>query len=222
MAKKKLEIKATIEQLNSMYDSLRAGAPLQIALQRANISVATYYYWVAISSIVVAVKTQEEIEEIEELAKSGVSIQEIRELAAAANKGRKSGVGTYIEPSAESILKYKNSKKFQKFADQCHEIIKKCDAIRSEFATLQLLRIASSTQKKNGINPSGAMWWLERNLPDFFAKPSDKVKEQENQDLPPVPAVTVEFVDPETNESSDRLHDMEQKILNDLKGGNEA
>lgn len=222
MARKKLEIKATEEQLAKLYDSLKAGAPLQIALQRASISVATYYYWVAISSIVVDVKNQEEIEELETLAQSGVSIQEIKDRAAYETRGKKSGVGTYIEPKAESILQYRNSRKFRKFADQCYEIIQKCDTYRSDFATMQLLRIAQSTSKKNGINPSGAMWWLERNMPDFFAKPSDKAKDQETNEVAPIPPIQVEFIDPSTVENMDRLTEMEQKILLEIDGGGKS
>ena len=66
------------------------------------------------------------------------------------------------------------------------------------------------------------MWWLERNLPDFFAKPGDKAKEQESSEPVLVPSVTVEFVDPEKSDTQQRLLDMEQQILNDLKGGGEA
>ena len=218
MSTKKLEIKASGEQLEALYNSLKAGAPIQLALQRAGISVATYYYWVAISSIAADVKSQEEIEELEELAKSGVSIQNVRDLAASAQKGKKLGVGVFIEPSAESILQYKNNRKFRVFADKCYEIVTNCDKFRSEFATLQLLKIARSTEKKNGINPSGAMWWLERNFPDFYAKPSDRAKEGETEQPVGVPAIEVEFIDPETPATQQRLIDMEEQILKDLKG----
>lgn len=222
MANKKLEIKATEEQLDNLYSSLKVGAPLNLALQRAAISVATYYYWAAISSIVVAVKSQEEIENIEGLAKSGVSIQIIRDMAQNSSKGRKSALGTFIEPSQESILQYKNNRKFRKFADQCHEIISECDKARADFATRQLIKIAKSTDKKNGINPSGAMWWLERNMPDQFAKPSDLAKENENEAPTTVPAIEVEFVDPDTPTTQQRLIDMENQILKDIKGTGEA
>lgn len=219
MAKRKLEIKANDEQLEVLYGSLKAGAPLQLALQRAKISMATFYYWVAISSIVVTVESQAEIEEIEELAKSRVSIQNVRDLAQAAVKGKKTGVGAYIEPSQESVLQYKNNKKFRKFADRCHEIISECDKARGDFATLQLLQIAKSTDKKKNINPSGAMWWLERNMPDFFAKPSDKAKDQDVDPTVGVPSIEVEFIDPETSATQQRLLDMEEQILKDMNGG---
>lgn len=222
MPKRKLEIKATPDQLDELYKGLKAGAPLQLALQRSGISTATYYYWVAISSIVTCVKSQEEIEELEELARSGVSIQYVRDLAASTNKAKKSGVGVYIEPSAESILNYKNNKKFKKFADQCHEIVTECDKARSDFATLQLVKIAQSTNKKNNVNPSGAMWWLERNMPDFFAKPSDKAKDSETETVVGVPSIEVEFIDPDTRDTTQRLLDMEEQILNDLKLGGKA
>lgn len=222
MAKRKLEIKATKEQLDELYETLKSGAPLQLALQRVGISMATYYYWVAISSIVTTVKDQEEIEEIENLAKSGVSVANIRELASAAQRGKKTGVGIYIEPSQESILQYKNSLKFKRFADSCYTIIQECDRCRSDFATTQLESISKSLDKKNNINPSGAMWWLERNMPDFFAKPSDKVKEAEPESVGSVPAIEVEFVDPASVSARQRLLDMEEQILNDLKKTGEA
>lgn len=218
MAKRKLEIKATEEQLEELYKTLKAGAPLQLALQRVKISIATYYYWVAVSSIVVYCKTQEEIEEMEALANSGVSVQNVRDLAAAAQRGQKTGIGVYIEPSQKSVLQYKNNRKFAKFADRVHEIVSECDSIRSEFATIQLAKVARSTDKKNNINPSGAMWWLERNLPDFYAKPSDRVKDEETAAVAGIPAVEVEFIDPETTSSVQRLSDMEEQILKDLKG----
>ena len=222
MAKKKLEIKATDEQLDRMYQVLKAGTPLPLALQTVGISMATYYYWVAIASIVVTAKSQQEIEEMEEIARSGVSIQEVRDLAAAASTGRKTDIGTYIEPSGESLLQYKNSRKFKKFADACYEIVSKCNAARSEFASLQLLKIARSTDKKNGINPSGAMWWLERNLPDYFAKPSDKLRESENSEVAPISGVQVEFIDPGTIDTTQRLLDIEKEILDGYKKKDDA
>lgn len=222
MARKKIEIKASPEQLDRMYNLLRAGTPLQIALQSVGISMTTYFYWVANASIVKTVKSQDEIAEIESVANSGISIQEVRDLAAAATKGRKTDIGTYIEPSGESLLAYRNNKAFRKFADRCYEIVQNCDKARSEFASLQLLKIAKSTDKKNQINPSGAMWWLERNLPDFFAKPSDKLKNDETSETAPIPGIQVEFINPESVDSLKRLTDIENEILDSYKKGEDA
>ena len=222
MAKRKLEIKATQEQINTLQDTLKAGAPLQLALQRASISVATYYYWAAIASVVVTVKSQEEIEELEQLANSGVPVSYVRDLAQAATKGQKSGVGVFIEPTAESIVQYKNNTKFRNFADRCYEIVSGCDKARIDFATEQLKAIKLSTLKKNGLNPSGAMWWLERNMPEQFAKPSDKAKDGETDVVVGVPSIEVEFIDPNTRDTKQRLLDMEQEILSEQKIGGKA
>lgn len=222
MARRKLEIKITDEQINTLQISLAAGAPLDLALQRVGVSLATYYYWVAIASIVVVVKDREEIEELEAIANSGVSVANIREMAANSKKSDRQAVGAFIEPSEASILAYKNSRKFKRFADRCFEIIDGCNRKRAEFATAQLSKIARSTEKKNGINPSGAMWWLERNMPDQFAKPSDKAIESETANNTSVPAIEVEFIDPNTKENRDRLLDMENEILNDMKQGGKA
>ena len=222
MARRKLEIKATQEQIDTLHSKLSAGAPLELALQSASISMATYCYWVAIASIVTTVKDQEEIEEMEELAQSGVSISGVRDMAASMTKGKRTGVGAFVEPKEESVLLYKNSRRFKKFADQIYEIVRKCNQVRSDYATKQLEAIKVSTLKKNGINPSGAMWWLERNMPDFFAKPTDKASDEQSTDLGAIPPIEVEFINPDTPAQRDRLREMEEKILSEIKIGGKA
>ena len=222
MARRKLEIKATQEQIDTLHSKLSAGAPLELALQSASISMATYCYWVAIASIVITVKDQEEIEEMEELAQSGVSISGVRDMASAMTKGKRTGVGAFVEPKAESVLLYKNSRRFKKFADQIYEIVRKCNQNRSEYAALMIEAVKLSTKKKNGLNPSGAMWWLERNMPDFFAKPTDKASEEQSTDLGAIPPIEVEFINPDTPAQRDRLHEMEEKILSEIKIGGKA
>lgn len=222
MPKRKLEIKATDEQLEAMYQTLRTGAPLELALQKIAVSKVTYYYWCAIASIVTAIKSQEEMEEIEEITKSGISLQNIRDMVSAESKTKKTNIGVFIEPTAEQILLYKNSVKFRKFANRCYEIVTKCDFCRAEFATKQLAMLSYATNLKNKINPSPSMWWLERNMPDFFAKATDKAKENENAEPIKVPSIEVEFIEPNTNATRQRLLDMEETILKDMKGGPKA
>jgi hypothetical protein len=222
MAKRKLEINKTEEELKVLYDSLKTGAPLPLALQRAGISLATYYYWVAIACIVINVKSKEEIEEMEELAKSGVNVSNVRDLAQLESATKKSSVGVYIEPSAEGLLRYKTSRKFRAFADDCYKIVTECNKLRSDFAVFQLNKIARSTDKKSNINPSGAMWFLERTIPDYFAKPSDKAKDSEMAETSGVPAIEVEFIDPNTSDQRERLLDMESKLLTEQKPGGNA
>lgn len=220
MARKKLEIKATDEQLDRMYIALKAGATLELALKSARISAMTYYYWVAIASIVVDVKAQEEILDLESMAQSGAPLSIVRELAANTSSKSRNAIGGYIEPTQDGILQYKNNTKFRKFANRCFEIVSECDRIRSDFAIRQLVKIQQSTQDKK-INPSGAMWWLERSIPDSFAKPSDKAKESENTKVATEP-IRVEFVDPNSDITKQRLIDMEREVLNDMKKGGDA
>ena len=66
------------------------------------------------------------------------------------------------------------------------------------------------------------MWWLERNMPDFFAKPTDKAKENENAAPVKVPSIEVEFIEPNTKEQRQRLLEMETDILVNMKGGVKA
>ena len=216
MARRKLEIKATEEQLDKLYKALTAGTPITLALRYCGIPVSTYYYWVALACIVKTARSQEELEEIEKLAKSGVSIQEIREISAAAVSQKKSGVDAFIEPSEESLLNYKNNRRFHKFADQCCEIIENCDRIRSEVVISSVATIRKSSQDKR-TNPSGAMWLLERTFSEFFSKPSEK-KEANLDEKPLVETVKVEWIDSDTDDQKERIERMEAQILDGMGG----
>ena len=222
MARKKLELNTTPDQLERLYKALAVGTPLTIACQMVGISIATYYYWVAIYSVVVYCKEQEELEEIEKLSKMGISVQEIKELSAAATQGhKKSAIGTFIEPKAESILAYKNSLSFRRFANEVYEIINKCNQIRSEVVVKHLNIINKSTESKNRIKASGSMWFLERTQADYFGRAQDKVIEEESTPGT-IPSIQVEYVDPKTRDTEERLKEMEDLVLKELKGSGEA
>ena len=213
--------KATDEQINDLYKALRGGAPLVLALQYAGISRATYYYWVAAASVVTQAKSQEELEDVEALVQSGISLQTVRDLSEAAAAQKRTGIGTFIEPSPESILQYKNSRKFKKFADKCYEVVSECDKIRSGLALIHLNNIRMSVDKKNRLNASGSMWFLERTLSDFFAKPSDKVAVEDGDKILVEP-VKVEFVNPESEETQDRVKEMEDELHRLIDGEGKA
>ena len=217
---KKLSLRASEEQIENLYKSLKVGTPITIALQFAGISASTYYYWVAIYSVVLYCKEQDELEELEAVAQSGVSLQTCRDLAAINAPDKKTSMGTYIEPTAESILQYRNSRKFRKFADQVYNIIAKCNQIRSEVIMTHLQRISKSTTDRH-INASGSMWFLERTNNEYFGRPVDKAKADEETPNA-VPSVKVEFVDPNTPDSKSRLQEMEEQILNEMKGTSDA
>lgn len=213
--------KATNEQLEDLYNALKGGAPLLLALQYSGISRATYYYWVAVSCVVEQAKSQEELEDVESFVHSGISIQEVRDLSESAAAQKKTGIGVYIEPSAESVLAYKNNRRFRKFANQCYEVIQECNKIRSQIALLHLSNIKKSVDKKNRLNASGSMWFLERTLSDFFAKPSEKVADQTNEKVLVEP-VRVEYVDPNDKETEERVKEMENDLLSKINGEGNA
>lgn len=222
MPKKKLEVNVTEEQLANLYKALGVGTPITVALSMVGISLTTYYYWVAIYSAVVYCKEQEELEEIENLSKAGVSIQEIKDLSAMmTNQHKKSGIGTYIEPKQETILRYTKSNKFKQFADRIYSIINKCNQIRSEVVVKHLSIITDSTDPKKRIKASGSMWFLERTQADYFGRAADKVATEENVPSA-IPSIQVEFIDPNQQDSKDRLQDMETQVLQELKGSGEA
>jgi len=208
--------KATDKQLEDLYAALKGGAPLLLALEYAQISRATYYYWVAVASVVVETKSQEELEDVEEIVKSGISLQQVREMSESAAAQKRTSIGTFIEPSAESILQYKNSKTFRKFADKCYEVVCECNKIRSGLALVHLSNIRRSTEKGNRINASGSMWFLERTLSDFFAKPSEKAVEESGRNI--VEPVKVEYINPDTDETKERVREMEEDLERVING----
>lgn len=214
--------RATDEQLKKLYDSLEQGAPLVLALQYAGISRATYYYWVAVSCVVEQAKSQEELEDVEALVQSGVSVQEVRDLSESSARQKRMGISVWIEPSAEAVLNYKNNRKFKRFANKCYEVIQECGRIRTGTVISHLQNIKKSSNKYSGVNASGSMWFLERTLPDFFAKPSDKAAADQNGETVRVEPVRVEFVDPDTEETKQRVKDMEQEILAKIDGEGKA
>ena len=222
MPRRQLVINATPDQLERLYKALKVGTPISVACSMVGLSLATYYYWVAVYSTVVYVKEQDELEKIEKLSQAGISIQEIKDLTAQATiSTRKSQIGTYIEPKQETILQYRNSVTFRHFADEVYEIISKCNQIRSEVVYKHLGTIAASTDSKSKIKASGSMWFLERTMADYFGRPSDKVIEEENN-VGAVPSIHVEFIDPETSDTKDRLREMEDRVVKELKGSGEA
>lgn len=222
MAKKELTITATNEQISDLKNSLKLGTPITLALQYARIPQSKYLYWVAIYSVALTCKEQQELEELESIAKTGISIQEIKEMSAATTAhNHKSGIGTFIEPTQEAILRYKNSKKFRDFADQCYKLIDECNQIRSQVVMTHLSVIQKSTDSKNRIKASGSMWFLERTASDFFGRAADKAIEQETTPSA-IPAIRVEYIDPGKTSDLDRLHEIEEKVLNEMKGSGDA
>ena len=215
MARKKLQLTTPEEDILKLKKALRVGSPLPIALESAGISKTTYFYWVAMYSVVVEIKSQDELEEMRAAA-CGISIDEIKNLAAANSPAKKSALGAFVEPSAESLIKYRNDRQFRCFADQCYQIIKECNEARAEAALGHIGSIVKSVTDKR-VNASGSMWFLERTFSDYFSKPSEKVKEAE-VDKVQIEKVQVEFVDGDTKDNKDRIKAMEEQILSEQKG----
>lgn len=215
MPRKKLEIHAKDEQIETLIKALKAGSPLHIALEYCGISATTYYYWVAMYSIVTEIKSQDELEELK-ATKFGVSIDEIKTLATQDAPKRKTAMAAFIEPSAESLLKYRNEAQFRSFANKCYSIIRRCNEARAGAALGHLNSITKSVNDKR-VNASGSMWFLERTFAEFFSKPNEKNKDEESK-TNPVDGIKIEFIDPQTSEVKDRIRKMEDKIIQEQKG----
>ena len=65
------------------------------------------------------------------------------------------------------------------------------------------------------------MWFLERTQADYFGRPADKVVQAENTPSE-IPSIQIEFIDPKEKSTEERLKDMEDLVLKELKGSGEA
>ena len=236
MARQKVfEIKITNEQKELLRNSLRAGAPLGIALSYAKIPAIQYYYYVEVANVSRYFKDKEFKKLNDEFIKSGVSFGDIQDEAAALNthfNNPNSSIASYKEPTAEAILRYKNNRSFKEFADEVYDFIQECDNCRSEAVMYHVSQIRSAAGKR-GVNTNSSQWFLERAVPDSFGKSERIVNKVEgslhqtiNQEGDPnepgLPPVKVEFVNPNTKENQDRVKDMEDLVASQLLGKDRA
>lgn len=210
----KYSINATDEQLEKLYKSLHVGSPLDTALIYSGIAKSTYYFWVATASVVKYVREEEFIRIQNSDVESGISFAAIKEKVMEENKTRESslGIGGFVEPKPETILKYKTDKNYKQYADKICDIIEKCDMMRSEIVMYHLGCIRDSA-KQRGMNAMSSQWFLERACPNDFSRMNPN--ETKNKDV--VEPVSVKFVDPAKQDARERVKNMEAIILSETK-----
>lgn len=227
MSNVKYEIAENENQIESLIKALKTGAPLDVALQYANISKQRYYYWVALASIAKYDQEEKFIKMQTVNVNSGISFAAIKESIQEDNKKNehyKSTIGAFVEPSKESMLKYHTSKAFKEFVDKVADIITRCDQARSDIVLLHLQAvregaIADAQGRRKLVNTAGSQWFLERTLPNVFGRPSDMAITESNKE---VEAIQVKFVDPDKKESRDRVKEMEELVKRELTGEEKA
>ena len=136
-----------------------------------------------------------------------------------ANTEYKAGIDAFIEPTAESLLKYKVNKSFREFCQQAYQIICRCDKARSDIVLAHLKAIRESATGENryakGKNMSASQWFLERTLPNYFGRPIDNVVADANK---PIEPIKVEFVSSTNKETKDRVKAMEDLVASEMLG----
>lgn len=222
MSNIKYIINATDQQIALLQNALRVGSPLDVALKFANISKQTYYYWVSLASIVKYELEKEYAQQQEAIAESGVSFKYIREKVMEDTRSinnYKSTIDAFIEPSKESLMKYRTSKNFKEFCQQAYQIINECDKARSDIVLAHLKAIRESATGENryakGKNMSASQWFLERTLPNYFGRPIDNVAIENSK---PIEPIKVTFVSSNDKETKDRVKAMEDLVKAELLG----
>jgi len=215
-------IKVDENKINNLKAALSVGTPLTVALSYSGISASTWFYWLSLASIVVYIKEMEEIRENAEITKAGVSLVEIQEnaidLQSSTTFKKSSAIGTFVEPTPESLLRYKSNELFRNYCNEVYDMVKEMDAIRSQIVVYHL-NVIKNLAGVPKANVGGSQWFLERTLPDYFGRPQDKVVADENS-TGEIPSIQVNFIDPNTKESNDRVEQMERLLDQQINGVN--
>lgn len=218
MAEKKYKLPITTDQIERLKQSIALGSPITIALAFAGVSFAQWNYMVEIASIVEYVRELKVIEENDEIVKSGVDFGELKqELENQMNIGRKSTINSFRMPNADSVLRYKNVKRFKDFADEIYNIVKEIDRLRAEIVMYHLDAVKKASHQR-GMMANTSQWFLERTLPEHFGKDRNLTTTDEKA----IPQVKVQFIDPNTKENKDRIKEMEELVYSQLGESNKA
>lgn len=219
------------DQKQKFRNALKAGSPLTVALAYARIPAVQYYYYVEVANISRYFKEMEFVKLDDETIKAGVSFADIRDESQELNTfqtNRNGGISTFKEPSEKAKQRYKNNRTFKAFADEVYAFINECDTLRSEAILYHLTEIMKSAGKR-GVNTQSSQWFLERAVPEHFGK-SERVTQriegsmhqtftaEGDSDKPTLPPIKVEFINPQSKESLDRLKDMEDKVREQVLG----
>lgn len=230
MARTKVfKINISDEQKEKLRQALKNGSPLTVALSYARIPVTLYYYYVEVANVSAYFKERELLKYEEEMIKSGVSLADVKQEAEELNSfsvNRNGAINTFKEPSAKAIFRYKNNRTFKNFADEVYDMISEFDNLRSEAVLLHLSTINKSAGKR-GVNTTSSQWFLERTMPEHFGRVDKTINKSESQvtinnEGEPVgqglPPIKVEFIDPTTEESKNRVREMEKLVHEQLNG----
>lgn len=211
----KYDINANPDQLNVLYDSLKKGVPLSIALKSARIEKLTYYYWVALGSVAMQIKEEQKLEELKALVPESFDLDEIQnQIYEEEEMYQDEDIIKFIKPTEEQLYQYKVNNDFRTVCNEAHEIIKTCETKRTEAIMFHLGKVAMDGQytKSGKISARASMWFLEKAVPNYFGrKPvEEEIKPSRIEKKP----LKVEFVDPNTDQTAKRIEKMRNSILN--------
>lgn len=212
----KYKLNVSEQQLTKLYTALGVGSPLAIALTYAGISKSTYVLWTEIASIAKYCIEKEQMKNDLNVDDYGIDLKRVKatiEATRQASGNSRITIDSYKLPTEESVLRYKTNNNFKIYANQILEIIKKCDSLRSEIVLYHLTSIKEGSRLK-GSNTNASQWFLERTLPDIYGKKEmDRPTEEE---LMKTKKVQIQFVDPKSAESLDRIRNMEREVEQQL------
>lgn len=223
------------EQKKRFKDALLNGSPLSVALAYARIPAVQYYYYVEVANITRYFKEMEFVRLDDDTIKAGVSFADIRdeskELTSFTNN-RNSAIGTYKEPSEKAKLRYKQNRTFKAFADEVYEFITECDNLRAQ-AVYEHLEVLKKCAGQKNVDTKSSMWFLEKSCPEHFGDTKKIINKIEGNmhntftaegdaDKPSLPPIKVEFINPNSTESLNRLKDMENKVIQQTQGKDAA
>lgn len=207
-------INTHIENLNALYEALKKGVPLSVALTNSGISQTTYFYWVTLASIAHTMKSEKEIQELSDLLGDEDEINFTRDKIFQETEEYQNEVITkFVEPKETLCYKYQRDEKFRNLCDEAYQIIKTCDESRCMAIAYHINKVAMDGHRSSQgrINARASMWFLERALPTIFGKKEEEELKPSRIEKKPL---KVQFVDPNEKNSLKRVEEMTNELMN--------
>ena len=206
-------------QLEKLYETLKKGVPLYVALTNAHIRRSTYFYWLSLASVVHNAEETEDLWAIKKYVSDEEDIEYVKDVLTNSELMPTEIMTRFIQSKPKTIRKYHNDPSFREFCNKAFEIIMSIDSARSEAIVFHINKVAANGQKigKNKIDAKASMWYLERVLPSIFARKEEVIDENKPLLVEKKP-IEVVYVNPTENDSLKRIEDMTNEILNVSKG----
>lgn len=177
------------EVIGKLLQAIRIGVPLRVALASAWISEAEYGKWEGIYG----------------------QTKELKELGIPSKRLSQEEISRLIEGKGFDPSLVEGLQRNRAYADEVIDLCRKIEQGLAEAVVYHMTKVAKAERNSSW---QASAWWLERRMPEMFAK-----KEPDQAESKPVGKITVQYVDP--HEDDDRVAEMQHTVESETEGKKE-